>query len=63
MFGKTKAFPEIDSAEEFFGDEAAAAEEERVDALQSRVEAVEAQLSSQFTSLAAYAQIAQEQVE
>ena len=47
----------------FFGDEAAAAEAAEIDALRERVVQVESQINSQFTSLATYAQIAQEQVE
>src|SRR6056297_1052954 len=69
MFGKTRETNEMDTphgpapAGEFFGDEAAAEEAASVDQLRDRVEAVEAQINSQFTSLATYAQIAQEQVE
>lgn len=66
MFGKTKEIDEIDtdlSVDQFFGDEAAAAEIVRVDDLHHRVSQVEQQISSQFTSMAAYAQIAQEQIE
>lgn len=70
MFGKTKEHNDIhetteidDTVEEFFGDETAVAEAARVDQLHQRVTQVEQQISSQFTSLAAYAQIAQEQVE
>ena len=71
MFGKTKEFTEqIDESattdiaiDDFFGDEAAVAEAVRVDALRQRVTSVEQQIHSQFTSMAAYAQIAQEQVE
>ncbi|MFT6292359.1 MAG: hypothetical protein ACJAR2_002976 [Ilumatobacter sp.] len=70
MFGKTKELSEIDdrlegdvTVDDFFGDEAAVAETVRVDHLHERVNQVEQQISSQFTSLAAYAQIAQEQVE
>lgn len=65
MFGKTKDF-DIDTeltVEQFFGDEAAAAETVRLDDLHHRVSQVEQQISSQFTSMAAYAQIAQEQIE
>jgi hypothetical protein len=51
------------TVDDFFGDEAAVAETVRVDHLQQRVTQVEQQINSQFTSLAAYAQIAQEQVE
>jgi hypothetical protein len=70
MFGKTRDPIDHDEASEgnltvddFFGDEAAVAETVRVDQLQQRVAHVELQINSQFTSLAAYAQIAQEQVE
>lgn len=70
MFGKTKDSidqgenPEADlTVDDFFGDEAAVAEAVRIDHLQQRVAQVEQQINSQFTSLAAYAQIAQEQVE
>lgn len=70
MFGKTKDPTDHDGAsgtdltvDDFFGDEAAVAESVRVDHLQQRVTQVEQQVNSQFTSLAAYAQIAQEQVE
>ncbi len=70
MFGKTKDPIDHDGATEgdltvddFFGDEAAVAETVRVDDLHQRVTQVEHQINSQFTSLAAYAQIAQEQVE
>lgn len=70
MFGKTREFSDIDdrpegdvTVDDFFGDEAAVAETVRVDQLRQRVTQVEQQISSQFTSLAAYAQIAQEQVE
>ena len=66
MFGKTKDSGDIDAdlgIEQFFGDEAAAAEVVRVDDLHHRVNQVEQQVNSQFTSLAAYAQIAQEQIE
>lgn len=70
MFGKTKEFSDAEehpndgvTMDEFFGDEAGVAEAVRVDQLQQRVTQVEQQINSQFTSLAAYAQIAQEQVE
>ncbi len=58
MFGKTK--DDIDG--EFagiFGDEEAADHEAQFDELRSRLQ----QVDSQFTSMAAYAQIAQEQIE
>ena len=69
MFGKTKdsAAPSERRADiaidDFFGDEAAVAEAERIDKLHQRMTGVEQQLNSQFTSMAAYAQIAQEQIE
>ena len=66
MFGKPHDDTDtLDSSaiDGFFGDEAATAKAVEVDELQHRVEQVEAQISSQFTSLATYAQIAQEQVE
>lgn len=65
MFGKTKDTDQHpgDPSSEFFGDEDAVEEAALVDHLRDRVEHVEQQLSSQFTSLAAYAQIAQEQIE
>ena len=75
MFGKIKETHDSDtvtdlappepglSTEDFFGDEAAAEEARLVDQLHERVKQVEGQVNSQFTSLAAYAQIAQEQVE
>lgn len=62
MFGKVKHDTALD-VDDILGDEQAAEEMARVDALRDRVEQVESQLASQFTSLAAYAQIAQEQVE
>ncbi len=70
MFGKTKETSATDehteldaSTDDFFGDETAVAEAVRVDQLLGRVTQVEQQVSSQFTSLAAYAQISQEQIE
>ncbi len=71
MFGKTKEPQHVDidtgdddlTVDQFFGDEDAAAEAHRVDELGQRLAHVEGQLHSQFTSMAAYAQIAQEQVE
>ncbi len=69
MFGKTKENSATDAheldavADDFFGDESAVAEAARVDQLHQRVTQVEQQVSSQFTSLAAYAQISQEQIE
>ena len=66
MFGKPHDDTDtLDSSaiDGFFGDEAATAKAVEVDELQHRVEQVEAQINSQFTSLATYAQIAQEQVE
>ena len=69
MFGKTKETTEVDIIEnaitldDFFGDEEAADDAVKVAELRERVEQVESQVNSQFTSLAAYAQIAQEQIE
>ena len=68
MFGKPRDIHDTDTLDAsaldgIFGDEAAAANEFEVHQLQTRVEQVEAQISSQFTSLATYAQIAQEQIE
>ena len=68
MFGKTRDLNDTThldgpSIEDFFGDESAAAEVVRVDELHHRVCQVESQINSQFTSLATYAQIAQEQIE
>ena len=68
MFGKTRDINDTDTLDssaidEFFGDEAAAATTVEIHDLRDRVEQVESQINSQFTSLATYAQIAQEQVE
>jgi hypothetical protein len=66
MFGKPRDINDtLDSSaiDEFFGDEAAAENTVEIHDLRDRVEQVESQISSQFTSLATYAQIAQEQVE
>jgi hypothetical protein len=68
MFGKPRdgddgALLDSSAIDGFFGDEAAAANALEVHELQHRVEQVEAQISSQFTSLATYAQISQEQIE
>jgi hypothetical protein len=68
MFGKTRDLNEIASfdgapTDDFFGDEVAAEEAAHIDELRNRVAQVESQISSQFTSLATYAQIAQEQIE
>ena len=67
MFGKQRDddTDTLDSGtiDAFFGDEAAAETIVEVHELQFRVQQVESQITSQFTSLATYAQIAQEQVE
>jgi hypothetical protein len=68
MFGKARDINETDTLDtsaldEFFGDEAAAENGVEIRELRTRVEQAESQISSQFTSLATYAQIAQEQVE
>jgi predicted nucleic acid-binding Zn-ribbon protein len=68
MFGKTRDIHDSDTLDssaidEFFGDEAAAEQSVEIHDLRDRVVQVESQINSQFTSLATYAQIAQEQVE
>jgi hypothetical protein len=68
MFGKARDIHDSDTLDssafdEFFGDEAAAENTVEIHELRDRVEQVESQINSQFTSLATYAQIAQEQVE
>ena len=68
MFGKTRDIHDTETLDtsafdEFFGDEAAAENSVEIHDLRDRVEQVESQINSQFTSLATYAQIAQEQVE
>jgi hypothetical protein len=68
MFGKPRDIDDIDTIDPngidgFFGDETAAEAIVELHELQRRVEHVESQVTSQFTSLATYAQIAQEQVE
>ena len=62
MFGKTKDVID-DEFSGIFGDEEAADNEAQFDQLRERVQNVEGQIHSQFTSMAAYAQIAQEQIE
>ena len=68
MFGKPRDIHDTETLDtsaldEFFGDEAAAENSVEIHDLRHRVEQVESQISSQFTSLATYAQIAHEQVE
>jgi hypothetical protein len=67
MFGKTKEildpFATGPAIDDFFGDEAAADHDVQLGVLRDRVQQVELQIHSQFTSMAAYAQIAQEQTE
>ncbi len=68
MFGKTRDIHDTDTLDtsaldEFFGDEAAAENSLEIHDLRDRVRQVESQISSQFTSLATYAQIAHEQIE
>jgi chromosome segregation ATPase len=68
MFGKARddhdsSTLDTSALDEFFGDEAAAENSVEISDLRDRVEQVESQINSQFTSLATYAQIAQEQVE
>lgn len=62
MFGKTKDVIDDEYAG-IFGDEEAADTDAQLDQLRDRVQHVESQIHSQFTSMAAYAQIAQEQIE
>mgnify|MGYP000010569046 CR=1 FL=1 len=62
MFGKTRDINDTDTLDssaidEFFGDEAAAATTVEIHDLRDRVEQVESQINSQFTSLATYARI------
>jgi hypothetical protein len=67
MFGKTRdvidAQFEDTNGDGFFGDEEAADHGAQIESLRDRVKRVEGQINSQFTSMAAYAQIAQEQIE
>jgi hypothetical protein len=62
MFGKTKDAIDGDFTS-LFGDEEAADNEAQFDGVRDRLQRVEGQINSQFTSMAAYAQIAQEQIE
>jgi chromosome segregation ATPase len=65
MFGKARDIHDtLDTSalDDFFGDEAAAENTVEIHDLRDRVHQVELQISSQFTSLATYAQIAQEQI-
>ncbi len=62
MFGKTKDAIDGEFAG-IFGDEEAADNEAQFDGVRDRLQQVEGQINSQFTSMAAYAQIAQEQIE
>ncbi|MBT5754403.1 MAG: hypothetical protein HOI41_05515 [Acidimicrobiaceae bacterium] len=62
MFGKTKDTIDDEFAG-LFGDEEAADNEAQFDGVRDRLQQVEGQINSQFTSMAAYAQIAQEQIE
>ena len=67
MFGKTKEILDSNATgptiDDFFGDEAAADHDTQIDTLRYRMGRAEQQIRSQFTSMAAYAQIAQEQIE
>jgi hypothetical protein len=68
MFGKARDTNDTDTLDtsaldEFFGDETTADNTVEIHDLRDRVDQVESQIASQFTSLATYAQIAQEQVE
>lgn len=67
MFGKAKDIFDANepgpTTDNFFGDEAAADHSTQLDTLRDRLQQAERQIHSQFTSMAAYAQIAQEQIE
>ena len=69
MFGTARDTNDPDTLDsngfdEFFGDEEAAADNSvEIHVMRNRIDQVESQINSQFTSLATYAQIAQEQVE
>lgn len=70
MFRRTNEFPDADadrieysSRDDFFGDEDGTARTAGIEVLGARVTHVEAQIASQFTSLATYSQIAHEQIE
>ena len=68
MFGKQRDIDDIDTLDSsaidgFFGDEAAAEAVVEVHELHCRLQQVESQINSQFTSLATYDQLGQEQVE
>jgi len=68
MFGKTRDIHDPDmldtsALDDFFGDGTAAENSVEIHDLRDRVEQAESQINSQFTSLATYAQIAQEQIE
>jgi chromosome segregation ATPase len=67
MFGKTKDILDSNATgptiDDFFGDEAAADHSTQLDTLRDRMGQAEQQIHSHFTSMAAYAQIAQEQIE
>jgi hypothetical protein len=68
MFSKLREIRDSDildtsAFDELFGDESAAEISVEIHDLRNRVRHVESQINSQFTSLATYAQIAQEQVE
>ncbi|WP_395159551.1 hypothetical protein [Ilumatobacter sp.] len=67
MFGKTKDIFDANetgpTANDFFGDEAAADHSTQLDTLRDRLQQAEERIHSQFTSMATYAQIAQEQIE
>ncbi len=66
MFGKARddhdsSTLDTSALDEFFGDEVAAENTVEISELRDRVEQVESQINSQFTSLATYAQIAQDE--
>jgi uncharacterized small protein (DUF1192 family) len=63
MFGRTKEWSELETSGEFLPDDEHARAAVLVAELRERLAVVETQLKSQYLSMAAYAQIAQEQVE
>ena len=67
MFGKTREIVGSNATgpatDDFFGDEAAADNNTQLETLRDRLGQAEQQIHSQFTSMATYAQIAQEQIE
>jgi DNA repair exonuclease SbcCD ATPase subunit len=63
MFGRTKEWSELEGMGEFLPDDEQARTAAMIAELRERLTVVETQLKSQYLSMAAYAQIAQEQVD